>query len=257
MSTRCPKSRYLGRAILPGFRWQINTRGYANIVSSTGDYVEGLCYLLDQKDESRLDSNEGVPTAYVKETFPVDVFSTSALIVGRRCKEVSEHIYQPMSESDGYSEHIRQSSRKVPMGQDQPSQEQEATASSASGPEQSERVDALVYINWDKTDDGQPRAEYIDRINLGIADALKLGVSHQFVERYIRKYIRRTSEVRNGRSMAQLSGTQQVPAEVPDVAERMIARDGHYGATIVHSDGPGSNVQNGGNDASNNSPIER
>ena len=32
MSGRCPGSSFVGRDVLHGYRWQINERGYANIV---------------------------------------------------------------------------------------------------------------------------------------------------------------------------------------------------------------------------------
>ena len=69
MSLRCPSSRYVGVARLPAYRWIINNRGYANIVSSedSSDVVYGLVYSLMVADEAQLDINEGVPEAYTKE----------------------------------------------------------------------------------------------------------------------------------------------------------------------------------------------
>lgn len=158
MSDRCPESRYLGHAILHNFRWQINTRGFANVVSSPHDFVEGLCYLLSKKDEKRLDINEGVRSgAYSKECIPVEISRTSPIIVGRRCSEVLAHIHTPAYKSDDGS--------------------------------QSEKVVALVYINRELTNDGLPRDEYVARINDGIQDAMMLGLSSSFVSRYIRHYI--------------------------------------------------------------------
>lgn len=76
MRTRCPTSNYLGVARLNGYRWIINDRGYANVVSSPSKNsskkqykhtVFGLVYSLLLADEARLDRNEGVPKAYTKE----------------------------------------------------------------------------------------------------------------------------------------------------------------------------------------------
>lgn len=74
--TRCPTSTYLGVARLNDYKWIINDRGYANVVSSPSanssekqyaHSVFGLVYTLLPTDESRLDRNEGVPHAYTKE----------------------------------------------------------------------------------------------------------------------------------------------------------------------------------------------
>lgn len=66
MSLRCPSSKYISPARLRNYRFQINERGYANVVPSAGDHVEGLVYELSGDDERRLDVNEGVPWAYEK-----------------------------------------------------------------------------------------------------------------------------------------------------------------------------------------------
>ncbi|KAG9203411.1 hypothetical protein G6514_002778 [Epicoccum nigrum] len=78
MATRCPTSTYLGIARLPHHTWQINTRGYANVVSAPSsspnytDRVYGLVYALLPPDEQQLDRNEGVPLAYTKEWIKCD-----------------------------------------------------------------------------------------------------------------------------------------------------------------------------------------
>ncbi|EEP77359.1 predicted protein [Uncinocarpus reesii 1704] len=74
MAERCPWSTFLGRGRLQGYRWQINERGYANVVPSPGNVVEGLCYNLDELDEPRLDKNEGVPIAYEKHMLEIDLY---------------------------------------------------------------------------------------------------------------------------------------------------------------------------------------
>ena len=82
MLTRCPTSTYLGIARLPHYTWQINTRGYANVVSSPNhnhsDFVYGLVYALLPSDEQHLDLNEGVPHAYTKEWITCDFWPGGA-----------------------------------------------------------------------------------------------------------------------------------------------------------------------------------
>ena len=238
---RCPESRYLGRAILRDFRWLINTRGVANIASSPGDYVEGLCYLLSLKDEKRLDVNEGVPTAYVKETFPVEIFRTSPLIAGRRSKEVSEYIHQHPAET----------------------QQQGASRTSTSQSEPPEQVQALVYINWDRTENGQPRTEYINRIDLGITDALKLGVSPNFLEKYSwRPVSARTPDTVNRSTAAGPSTRLQTPMVAAEEEETITAQIDqedrlHSGIRIIHVETQWSSSQDIGIDVSHRSPFDR
>lgn len=74
MRQRCPYSTPIGLGFLPGWRWIINERGYANIVqqdSQTGGGVYGLLYLLPPRDEDALDIFEGV--GYYYEKSKVDV----------------------------------------------------------------------------------------------------------------------------------------------------------------------------------------
>lgn len=85
MARRCPDSIFLGKATLPGYRWQANERGIANVVMDPDPdadpevmkkgregrgrdgeeekepaAVEGLLYALSLDDEIRLDRYEGV-----------------------------------------------------------------------------------------------------------------------------------------------------------------------------------------------------
>lgn len=149
MARRCPESRYLGRGKLRGYKWQINTRGYANVVKSSLDTVEGLCFLLSRKDEERLDRNEGVhmvPSAYEKEYLDVTVYPSSPLIVGRRVREVDDFIHGV--------------SFRSPDG------------TKGDG----EEVEALVYMSYRDIGDGPPKSEYVHRLDAGRRDAILLGV---------------------------------------------------------------------------------
>lgn len=88
MSNRCPGSSYHGIGFLPGYKFIINERGYANIVRSSiggttdlgsdtdSDRVWGLLYWIYPDDESRLDACEGVPWAYGKKELLVESFGS-------------------------------------------------------------------------------------------------------------------------------------------------------------------------------------
>jgi cation transport regulator ChaC len=62
----------MGTARLSGYRWIISTRGYANIVRTDDEEVEGVLYAISAADEIALDGYEGVVTGcYYKETIIV------------------------------------------------------------------------------------------------------------------------------------------------------------------------------------------
>ncbi len=52
-----------------------------------------------------------------------------------------------------------------------------------------ETVPMLVYIDFKRVVDGEPRAEYIHRMNSGIQDALREGVPKAYVDGVLRKFI--------------------------------------------------------------------
>lgn len=169
MRQRCPTSRYLGIARLKSYKWIIYDRGYANIVeikdeekiSSKHDYgkeVWGLVYSLEPSDEARLDVNEGVPVAYTKEWIECEFWPTSE------------------------SKHDALACEQFPN-------EHESTEAKPDTSKAPQKVDMLVYINRDGTDDSESKKEYIYRMNMGIKDALKEGMPKEYVKQVLRKYI--------------------------------------------------------------------
>lgn len=153
MHLRCPSSQYIGLARLPGYKWLITTRGYANVVESKNassegeeeedkDEVWGMVYTLSPADESQLDKNEGVPVAYTKEYLPCEFW----------------HANSPHTKID-------------------------VTRS------MTDRRDMLIYVDRQRTSPGTPREEYIYRMNRGIEDAVGCGVPGAYVEGVVRGYI--------------------------------------------------------------------
>lgn len=152
----------MGIAYLHGYRFQINQRGFANVVPSPNDVVAGLCYLISAEDEARLDINEGVAIgSYEKEILDVEISLPNAAVAGRRVSEI------------------------IGYGLLRGSVDGERQVTSVRG----EPLQALVYVSRRYTTEGDPRDEYVDRMNLGVTDALKLGVSEEYVKKYIRTYI--------------------------------------------------------------------
>jgi hypothetical protein len=165
MATRCPGSSYVGRAVLPDYRWQINERGYANILPSPGSSVHGLVFELgvdpssSSSDEARLDRSEGVHNgAYTKKMCAVVLYPAR-----RRVKT---------------SRAAAQLERGDPVG-------------GVSAREGLPRVedDVLVYLSDEFVRPGSPRNEYVDRINNGVRDAVEMGVPAAYFTNVVREWV--------------------------------------------------------------------
>ena len=58
------------------------------------------------------------------------------------------------------------------------------------GADDSREVEALVYVDTERVGEGEPREEYVYRINRGVEDAVRSGVPGEWVERVVRRFIR-------------------------------------------------------------------
>ena len=175
MAQRCPESRYIGIAHLHNYRFQINERGYANVLPSRDgddDHVEGMVYLLSLNDEVTLDRYEGVPVAYQKHILPLEVFTAAIYHVGRISSELAIRL-----DDGGVS--------ALPGDMKAEADKASMMAHSVKG----QRAEALVYMSEDFVQDSEPRDEYIDRMNAGISDARKLGMSEVYINTCLRRYI--------------------------------------------------------------------
>ena len=196
MSLRCPHSTYLGLARLRGYRWIINERRYANVVeisrgskthgTGEGDVVWGLVYELTAEDEARLDVNEGVPDAYTKEIMGVEFWAKG-------------EIDGELLEGD-----VMIDLHKKPKSRD-----------------------ALVYIDRRRTSgDLAPKKEYVHRMNMGIADALKEGVPQAYVDKVLRKWIpEEKAEHERETAVAGMAGNTSVKALAERQAKEFVEED--------------------------------
>lgn len=72
MGERCPKHKKVGKGVLEGYKWFISSRGYANVIESLGDVVQGFVYEISEENERSLDLREGVHRGlYRREILPV------------------------------------------------------------------------------------------------------------------------------------------------------------------------------------------
>jgi hypothetical protein len=165
MKRRCPESKFVGSGRLMNYRWQINQRGYANVVKADGFWVDGLCYDISVRDEARLDISEGVAKgAYAKHELPVEICRGVPSVYRRPTTWIVDHGGVQAVLEKG----ITDEGTDVPKGTE---------------------PQVLVYVSEDFIEDGQPWDEYVHRINAGIHDAELLGMDCAYVANCIRPYI--------------------------------------------------------------------
>jgi gamma-glutamylcyclotransferase (GGCT)/AIG2-like uncharacterized protein YtfP len=113
MAYRCPTAVPLGRAILPGYRFEF--KSFATIVPSPKEQVEGVLWTITDTDESALDVLEGYPEFYDKKTVSVEHNEQSYIamtyIMGPR-----EKGYAP---SDGYYSMVSEGYQSFGLSQQQ------------------------------------------------------------------------------------------------------------------------------------------
>lgn len=168
MKRRCPNSKYIGRARLLNYRWQINERGYANVIPLEGHWVDGLVYEIDKVDEAKLDINEGVSkNAYTKQYLDVNLYRADSALYRRPTSWIVD--------KGGPAKIVRQA--RDP-GNHKPT---EADAHWVQ--------EVLVYISETYIQDSDPKDEYVNRINFGLNDARALGMEADYITNCIRPSI--------------------------------------------------------------------
>jgi hypothetical protein len=172
MSARCPNSVYEGTAILSNWRWQINTRGVANIVQATPSTVQGLVFSITEGDERALDRYEGVRRGLYKKTTVCAQLRPVVSIA-------TAHLASSIEASDLHSFSPKVQGHHIEV-----------------------QIPALTYVS-STTEDGLIRAEYVQRMWLAMQDAQALGVS----PRYLREVL---EPIVNGRTLESAQLPQKV-----------------------------------------------
>ncbi|TVY67679.1 hypothetical protein Focb16_v002464 [Fusarium oxysporum f. sp. cubense] len=189
MAHRCPGSVFKGKAILDSYRWQINERGVANVVESGSDHsVEGLLYMIGPKDERTLDRSEGVSKGFYQKYLMRVSFEPHQQYANFKTGRLSHLLEQRRDSISGDGAHFpNNANRKVRFN----APPHIGPVSYMDGEETSgrhartEQVKALVYVSEDYVTDGSIREEYIARMQSAVNDAVSLGVSKSFVDKYI------------------------------------------------------------------------
>ncbi|KAF4420118.1 hypothetical protein FACUT_11283 [Fusarium acutatum] len=189
MAHRCPGSVFKGKATLESYRWQINERGVANVVESGSDHsVEGLLYMIGPKDERTLDRSEGVSKGLYQKYLMRVSFEPHQQYANFKTGRLSHLLEQRRDSMSGDWTHFpNNANRKVRFN----APPHIDPMSYMDGEENSgrhvrtEQVKALVYVSEDYVTDGSIREEYIARMQNAVNDAVSLGVSKSFVNKYI------------------------------------------------------------------------
>ena len=72
MEHRCPGAEFLGRGILPDYRFHLYSRGYASVMKQEGANVWGGVWKISDAHLASLDSYEGVSSnCYYRDSIPV------------------------------------------------------------------------------------------------------------------------------------------------------------------------------------------
>ncbi|OJD31688.1 aig2-like protein [Diplodia corticola] len=191
-----------------GWRWIINERGFANVVElvdEAGDddehedelddgdeheheedeVVYGAVYALprDSGDEAALDAAEGVPRAYGKEWLGLDFWPAAVVgAVGAVGAEGAEGGGVRKREKEMMMEPA-----DVDVGVDVGGGGGGGAPPLLPPPRRVER--ALVYVDRLRTAEGEPKEEYVGRMNEAVRDAVALGVPREWVDRCVRRFI--------------------------------------------------------------------
>jgi len=157
MQLRCPSSEYLGIARLNGWYWIINGRGYANVVQrGTNSTVDG------QGVENMKGADEVWGLVYSLTPTDEARLDRNEGVPHAYTKEM--HIIDFWPTGKKPEDPIDRSKK--------PTQE-----------------NMLVYVDLKRTVPDKPKKEYIHRMNMGIADALKAGVPEEYINSTLRMYI--------------------------------------------------------------------
>lgn len=150
MHVRCPTSDYLGIARLDDYRWMISERSYANVVQV-------------KPSSSAEPSYSNVVYGLVYSLLPSDeerLDRYEGVPISYTKENLTVSFWRKEKEGKPIDIH------KDP-----------------------ESTEMLVYIDRERTTDGEPAKEYIPRMNHGIHDALKEGVPKDYVDEVMRKFI--------------------------------------------------------------------
>ncbi|KAK7186686.1 hypothetical protein DPSP01_001041 [Paraphaeosphaeria sporulosa] len=177
LSLRCTHTRSSSNPVaiarLSSYKWFIQRRGCANIKPSPStspcaseDEVWGVLYAMHPADVAILDTYEGV-----------DLDASNS-------KDTRGMTERPTEQGRGRH-------NKVYL-------EVDVVRWLVREKEGEDRVRALVYVDEKDTEEGAVRDNYVGRMNRGVREALELGLSKEWVERVVRRWVLEGVEAEEG-----------------------------------------------------------
>ncbi|KAK1756707.1 hypothetical protein QBC47DRAFT_168629 [Echria macrotheca] len=222
MAQRCPESVFLGRAVLTGYRWQINQRGVANVVPSETDSVEGLVYLVKPKDERALDRSEGVSKGFYQRRFLPVVLETHRSLARLKSSRLAR-VLAP--EAPG-----REQDRDISIS---------ASASPRQSRQREEQIEALVYVAEHFTAEGPIRPEYIGRMTNAVNDAIVLGISQAFIKKFIEPHlVPKSPDIPDAKASLSCEDRRRAPLEDTKSRSRPPWQSNHLTVPVTDADNP-------------------
>jgi hypothetical protein len=169
MKQVCPGAQVVGIARLRHWHWQINAKGFANIVEAPAapyspgtarwlgplggdlredkDRVYGVVYRLERDDEAALEKEMGAEgRGYNKELQTAEFW-------GRW--QDDDGTWKPADLRNGRIQRVR----------------------------------VVVYADRKETTNGKPNPQYLQKLNAGIRDAIAEGVPKGYFEEYVRPFL--------------------------------------------------------------------
>ena len=172
MQLRCPTSQYLGVARLPNYRWIINDRGYANVVER-GDTAEA-----EVKAEAEDQTADQAAAKAGKSSTATD--AVYGLLYS---------LLPPDEARLDVNEGVPEAYTKETLGVDFWASDPRVEDGWVDVSRPAQGRDALVYIDRKRVTGSRPKKEYVYRMNMGIRDAVKMGVPRGYVDAVMRKFI--------------------------------------------------------------------
>ena len=222
MAARCPDSRLFAKGILRSYKWQINSRGGANVIEGNWeDFVEGIVFTVSPSDVQALRHYENVERKfYAEREFEIEVerirettlegrtpadaagilasYNAESSLTGPDSSGDTVSLAHNHTTSNGtvedthlqtfpeYSTTSQQpdSKPRSNLSHEEPSTSEAEMPNSVPiiGERKKDIRKALIYISYEYPLPGTIRNEYINRMRLAMADALKLGVSQTYLE---------------------------------------------------------------------------
>ncbi|CAK7212595.1 hypothetical protein SCUCBS95973_001517 [Sporothrix curviconia] len=164
MAHICPKSRYVGRAVLTDYKWHINSLGLANLTKFVTAHAPGLVFEVDDDDVEALKARRY--PLYKSVALVAQLHPAAFCLYRRQASWIVKN---------GGPAAVLEDARATGCGNDARSPYTERGL--------------LAFISTDVTTDGRPDARYAEAINAAAADAMALGVEAVFFESIVQQFM--------------------------------------------------------------------